>query len=334
MGEIQFNHKEALANAYGALQTLRAEGYAIPPLTMLEKRSGVRRSTFYTTHPDWIHFREVVKKELPIKQLAEAGAALEEKAEWVRRFGAVQERTTKIQEDIKSIKNSVDVILTRLADELHKYVLRSKETPRQSQARAELLKQNANFRQEVQRLKNEIAELMHATSLPADIRPLAKKEVITIDDGLSGVTVVDSDFPDRAVDVANSLDDFFAASHGAQIPAIVYLLCGNFASGKSRWISEHNPLVPGVNLYLDGTNHTAHTRRIFIKRIRKLSPACTIVCVRLFTTLDLCLKRNGNPSRDRTKKVLPDELLTRISNNFEEVSIDEDFDQILLVKNR
>jgi hypothetical protein len=163
---------------------------------------------------------------------------------------------------------------------------------------------------------------------------LAKKEVVTIYDDLSGDTCRDYDFHDRAVDVANSLDDFFAESHGARIPAVAYILCGNIASGKSKWIHDHGPSVPGVNLYLDGTNHTALIRRIFIKRIRKLAPACMLVCVRLLAEFDVCVKRNSNSYRARTKKRLPEELLRNVCNDFEEVSIEEDFDQIILVRNR
>lgn len=334
MGDIQFNHTEALSNAYAALHALRGEGHPTPAFTLLEKRSGVRRSTMYTSHQDWVCFREVVKQNLSIKHLIEAGVASEEKAAWVRRLESLDERVKKVQVDIQSVKRTLDEVFTRLASELHKYVLRAKETPQQANLRGETLKQNANLRQDVERLKSENTELRHASSMPTDIRVLAKKEVVTIDDDLSGDTCRDYDFHDGAVDVANSLDDFFAESHGARIPAVVYILCGNIASGKSKWIRDHMPYVPGVNLYLDGTNHTALIRRIFIKRIRKLAPACMLVCVRLFAELDVCLKRNSNSYRARTKKLLPEELLTNICNAFEEVSIDEDFDQIILVRNR
>lgn len=333
MGEVQFNHTEALNKAYAALHALRQEGYAIPPITALVKRSGVGRSTMYTNHPDWVRFLDVVKNNLPIKHLTEAGAASEERAEWVRRRESLEERIKKVKEEIQSVKNKVDVVFTRLTDELHKYVLRSKETPQQANLRADLLKKNANLNQELERIKSENAELRRTQSMPADIRALTKKEVVTIDDGLSGASPRDYDFHDRAVDVANSLDDFFAESHGARVPTVSYILCGNFASGKSKWVGDHVPLVPGVNLYLDGTNHTALIRKMFIKRIRKLAPTCMVFCVRLLAELDVCIKRNTSSHRERNKNVLPEELLTDIWNTFEEVSFDEGFDQIILVRN-
>jgi hypothetical protein len=332
MGDIQFNHEEALSMAYTALQTLRNEGYAVPPFTMLEKRSGVRRSTMYTPHPDWVRFREIVKNQLSIKHLVEAGVALEEKAEWIRRFEDLESRVKKAQAEVESYKELADRTFTRITAELHKHVVLAKETPSQSQARAEVLKQNAYMNQEVQRLKSEIAELRLMTSMPADVRPLAKKEVVMINEELSNISGSNSRLEELVVDAANGLDNFFASSHRAHVTTVVYILCGNFASGKSRWINEHSSVVPGVNLYLDGTNHTKLMRSILTKRIRRLNPDCTIVCVRLLTALDECLRRNTNANRVRTKNVLAEELIRQVGERFEEVSIDEDIDQLFLVR--
>jgi len=165
--------------------------------------------------------------------------------------------------------------------------------------------------------------------MPPDVRALAKKEVLVIYDEPLGDR--GDDLEDPVIDAANSLDDFFAAPHGARVPAIVYILCGNFASGKSRWIKEHSPLTPGVNLYVDGTNHTIRMRKLLLRRIKKLSSDCTVACVRVRATLEECLRRNDNPSRARANKSLPRELIKQLASRFEEISIEEGFDQILLV---
>jgi hypothetical protein len=328
MGDRQFNHREALSRAYAALYTLRQEGKPKPSLTEIAKRSGIQRSTMYTSHPDWKRFREVVRLGLSLKDVTQAGVELEEKAGWVLRIEALDRRLAKAEGDLQNYKFVADTVFTRLTGQLHKYVMLSKETPSQANRRAALLKENAEMKQEVQRLGNENAELRLQTAIPADLRPLAKKEVLVIYDKLPGEKHIDLEDP--VIEAINKLDDYFAAPHEAQVPAVVYIMCGNFASGKSRWIKEHSPLIPGVNLYIDGTNHTARMRKLLLKRVRKLSPSCTIACVRVRAVLDDCLKRNENPSRVRTKKSLPRELVVRVASEFEEISLDEGFDQILL----
>jgi len=52
MGELQFNHREALSRANGALSSLRKEGKLKPPLAEVARRAGIQRSTMYTDHPD------------------------------------------------------------------------------------------------------------------------------------------------------------------------------------------------------------------------------------------------------------------------------------------
>ena len=56
-----------------------------------------------------------------------------------------------------------------------------------------------------------------------------------------------------------------------------------------------------------------------------------MACVRVRATLEECLRRNDNPSRARANKSLPGELIKQVASRFEEISIEEGFDQILLV---
>jgi hypothetical protein len=328
MGDRQFNHEEALSRAYAALFTLRQEGKPKPPITEIARRSGVQRSTMYTDHPDWNQFREVVRLGLSLKGVTQAGVELEETATWVRRVEAVERRLAKAETDLQTYKLAADTVFTTLTAQLHKYVMLSKETPAQTNLRAALLKENSEIKHELARLRNENAELKLQTTWPADLRPLSKKEVLVIHDDLSAGKHVDME--DHVIEASNNLDDYFAPPHGAQVPTVVYIMCGNVASGKSRWIKEHKPLMPGINLYIDGTNHTARMRKLLLKRIRKLSPYCTIACVRVRAVLDDCLKHNENPARVRSKKSVPRELIIRVDSEFEEISIGEGFDQILL----
>lgn len=330
MGDKQFNHTEALSRAYAALYALRREGRHKPPLTEVAKRSGIQRSTMYTDHKDWEQFREITRLGLPLKDVTQAGVELvEEKAGWVLRLERLEHQLVKAEQGLQDIKVLLDSLFTKLTAQLHKYVLLSKETPHERDRRVALLKENAEIKQEIQRIRNENAELRLQTGLTTDIRPLTKKEVLIAYDNAAGDQLTDVE--DSIIDMINSLDDYFAVPHGAHVPAIVYILCGNFASGKSRWIKEHTPLVPGVNLYIDGTNHTTRMRKLLLKRIKKLNSACTVACVRVRATQKDCLKHNEDPSRVRAKKSLPGELIMRVASKFEEISIDEGFDQIIFV---
>src|SRR2546429_4040251 len=227
MGERQFNHWEALSHAYAALYILRKEGKLKPSLVEIAKRAGIQRSTMYTEHPDWEKFREIARLGLPLKDITEVGIELEEKTEWVRQSERLERRIEKAEQSVQDIKRVADSTFTRLVAQLHKYVMISKETPYQLNQRAALLKENAEVKQENERLKRENASLRLQTGMPADVRPLAKKEVLIIYDKSPGNHAVDLDDP--VIDATNSLDDFFAAPHLAQVPKIVYILCGNFA---------------------------------------------------------------------------------------------------------
>jgi hypothetical protein len=193
-----------------------------------------------------------------------------------------------------------------------------------------MLRENAEMKKDNQRLKDENAELRLNTSIPANLRPLAKKEVLSIYEEMPVEQITDSILEDFVIDASNCLDEYFVATHEARIPLIAYILCGNFASGKSRWIKEHLPLMPGVNLYLDGTNHTIRMRKLLLKRIKKLNSSCVVACVWIRTTLNDCLSRNENTARVRIKKSVPRELIKQVASNFEVISLDEGFDQILL----
>lgn len=113
-------------------------------------------------------------------------------------------------------------------------------------------------------------------------------------------------------------------------PNVVYVLCGNFASGKSSWIADHKPHNVGSVVYFDGTNHTQSIRRIILKYIRNLKSDCKIVCVRIFCDTKECLERNVNKSRIRLKTTIPSELIIRFDDKFEEVSVNEGFNEIVI----
>jgi len=130
------------------------------------------------------------------------------------------------------------------------------------------------------------------------------------------------------------LDHYFGNPHS---PKAVYVLCGNFASGKSTWISEHKPPFQESTtvVYFDGTNHTTVMRKWIMKHIRNLNKKhnvdCKIVCVRVFCDLNQCLERNSDIGRTRHKNTITEDLIKTFDKNFQQVDLKEGFDEIIIV---
>ena len=93
------------------------------------------------------------------------------------------------------------------------------------------------------------------------------------------------DIDKLAMESVNSLDEYFKQDESVKHhPKVVYVMCGNFASGKSAWIQSHRSDTAGHNLYIDGPNHKRYMRQLIITRVKWLKPDCRVVCVRIFSS--------------------------------------------------
>lgn len=112
----------------------------------------------------------------------------------------------------------------------------------------------------------------------------------------------------------------------------VYVLCGNFASGKLTWTRNHLPDTDGMHIYVIAPHHTRASRRHVLHHVRSHIPACRIVCVRIDVSLLVCLERNGERTRQNQQRMVPGEVIRHVDLRFEEVTIDEGFDAIECVR--
>ncbi len=326
----QLNHNEAVEAVYAAIAHLRLNGVKKISFTDVSSISGVSRATLYTDHDDWKEVRDVIKLNKITRRVKEAKAALGKKEVWERDLDSLQEQVELYENQIYEVKNMADAVYSQLLGQLHKYVLLSTETPAKLDRNANNLKELAELRQRVIILEKENSSLKALSGVSADIRVLSSKEVINVDKHSLDTELSYEVLMEDVFDIVNLLDDYFSQNHGARTPKVVHLMCGNYASGKSSWIKYHKPNVSGVNLYIDGTNHVKAIRKALIKRVRKLSDDCIIVCVRRVATLNDCINRNKLPERSKSNSSVNESLLNQVESEFDELTIDEGFDEIVV----
>lgn len=326
----QPNHKEAVDSAYMAIALLRAKGVIRPSVTLVAKQAGLSRAVVYSKHADWVEVRDVIINDKTSKRLRLAGASLSRDAHSQDRFERAVDAIESAEAEIKKIRERADSIYSMLLEQLHKYVALSKNAPKMNDDRAKLFKELANIKEMNARLATENSLLRAQSEVSADVRPLSRKEVLAVEEVTKRGVTRDADLNDFVIDAVNKLDDYFTAEQKQKVPSIVYVLCGNFASGKSTWVKNHECRIPGVNLYVDGVHHTATMRKLLIRRIKKLAPRCIVACVWIRTALDICLLRNELPERVKAKICVPSDLIKKVGSGFEKVGFDEGFDEIIV----
>lgn len=116
-------------------------------------------------------------------------------------------------------------------------------------------------------------------------------------------------------------------------PVKVYLMCGAQCSGKTTWIRNHKPTEPGAHIYFDAVLKLSSERAVFISKIGDICPDAKVVCVRVMASLETCLSRQrSRASNDPQAKLVPPNIIQANFESFEEVEMDELFDQIVIVR--
>lgn len=326
------NHEDKVNSVYQALAEFWISGVKEPNIKLLAQEAGIARSTLYTAHPDWHEIRSILCTGSPNERLK---SVLHELKSGKIEVDRLQVRYRKIVSDIKAckadidgIRNIGDMVYQQLIDQVHKYALLAKNSPNQRAEISKLLSELSSFTRTVEHLTSENKLLKAQKDLPVSIGILSHRKVINVI--MKSDLHCDSldDLFTRSLDRVNDIDDLFIGKHDSQVPRVVYVLCGNFLSGKSSWIKIHQPSVSGVNLYLDGLNHTKAIRTVIIKRIKKLSPGCRIVCVRLLTPMDICLERFKKVMADGKAFDLSEAWIYKVEDAFEEVDVYEGFSSI------
>ncbi len=324
--------EEKLIKAYSAIADLRSEQKPVT-IASVAKKSKLSRASFYSLDSDWQEVRNVIENNLPHSRIKPSVVTIIEAEPWEINLKKLETMVSNSKEELINMRKTAESVYKKLLSELHKYIILAKESPGKSESRGKYLKELAYYRELSKNLEARIKELEAEKILPVDIRPFVRKEVISV---LGEVNWQNApiDLIDLSLDAINRLDDYFTAEDARLLPSVVHIMCGNFASGKSSWIKLHKSIYPGVNIYIDGPHHTSTIRKSVIKRVKKLNPACRVICVRMMASFEKCMERNRSEIRKRVDAVVPENICKLLEKDFEEVSLEEGFDSVELAREK
>lgn len=320
-------HDEALELVYSVIASLRDSGKEKISVTEVAEISGVSRATIYSKNSDWVEVRDVIKNNKPSSHLKLASTRNYEQTKWQIEAQRLERELKTCQEKLDFISVHADNVFQKLLDELHKYMYLAKKTPEQIERETNTLIELKELKDRCEFYEVEIKRLKVDSGRNTNMVPFVKKEIIDVYSETQRSNIINLDLIDLTYDALLNLNKLFSKSYP---PNVVYVLCGNFASGKSSWIAGHKPQNAGSVVYFDGTNHTQSIRRMILKYIRNLNSDCKIVCVRVLCDTSECLERNTNESRARLNTTIPRELIVRFAEIFEEVTVKEGFDEIII----
>jgi hypothetical protein len=320
-------HDEALKLVYSVIASLRDSGKEKITITEVAEISEVSRATIYSKHPDWVEVRDIIKSNKPSSQIKLASTKNYEQTKWQIEAQRLENELRNCQEKLDFISGQADNVFQKLLDELHKYMYLSKKTPEQIERETNTLIELKELKDRCEFYEAEIKRLKVDSGHNTKMVPFVKKEIINVYTETQRANISNLDFIELTYEALLNFNSLFRKSYP---PNVVYVLCGNFASGKSSWILDHKPQNVGSVVYLDGTNHTQSIRRMILKYIRNLNSDCKVVCVRILCDTSECLERNINESRIRLNTTIPRDLITRFGEKFEEVSVNEGFNQIII----
>ncbi|KQL19077.1 6-phosphofructo-2-kinase domain-containing protein [Cytobacillus solani] len=320
-------HDEALKLVYSVIASLRESGKEKIAITEVAEISEVSRATIYSKHPDWVEVRDVIKNNKPSSRLKIASTKKYEETKWQIEAQRLENELRTCQETLDFISGQADNVFKKLLDELHKYMYLAKKTPERIEKETNSLIELNELKDRCEFYEAEINRLKIDSVRNANMVPFVKKEIIDVYSETQRSKITNLDLLELTYESLLNINKLFSKSYP---PKIVYVLCGNFASGKSSWIVDHKPQNEGSVVYFDGTNHSQLIRRMILKYIRNLNSDCKIVCVRILCDTKECLERNVSESRIRLKTTIPSDLIIRFAEKFEEVSINEGFNEIII----
>lgn len=320
-------HEEALELVYSVIASLRDSGKKKITITEVAKISGVNRSTINSKHFDWVEVRDVIQNNKPSSRLKLASTNKCEQTKWQIEAQRLESELKTCQEKLDFISEQADNVFKKLLDELHKYMYLARKTPEQTERETNTLLELKELKDRCEFYEAEIKKLKIDSNLNTKMVPFVKKEIIDVYSEIQRADLSKMDLLELTYEALLNFNKLFNKSYP---PNVVYVLCGNFASGKSSWIADHKPQNVGSIVYFDGTNHTQSIRRMILKYIRNLNSDCIIVCVRILCDTRECLEKNVNESRLRLKTTIPDDLIIRLGEKFEEVTVEEGFNEIII----
>ena len=121
------------------------------------------------------------------------------------------------------------------------------------------------------------------------------------------------------------------AEHGAQENIFVYFMSGLPNSGKTSWIRSYKPSISGVHIFFDAVFSEADKRGDMAYEVKDRCPKAKTICVYVRASLETCLERQLERQRTGDKHIRPD-IIQSAHDSFEPVTVDEPFDEIIIVR--
>lgn len=334
---IRLTHDEALDLVYREIARLRTSGGKKLTVTEVADLADVARSTMNSkVDPDWIEVRNVIFNNTTNQRLKLALSEFKEQSKWQVEASRFESELTSCQDILNELTLRVDSDFGKILGQLHKYMHSAGLVPSKMNNDTKRLQENQEFRRKNEFLEAENRNLKARYFPNNPLLPFIRKSVINVYPEDQRGNLQNLQLDDLTMNAKYALDEYF---EGDFPPEVVYILCGNFASGKSTWISEHKPPFKESTsaLYIDGTCHLKRLRKDTVNYVRHLSNKhkvnCKIICVRTLYNLEQCLSWNNDPNRIRTKAKISEELIKTMAKGFqqEEVVFDEGFNEIILV---
>lgn len=324
------SHSEAVAAALGEVERLRSSGIYVTP-SAVARGAHISRANLYE--------RQGARSEGWKRVITAIGVANEKP-------GGEQPRSKNASPDaeLKALKDRLgrlDAVLARLDTLANKtfrtlfdnYILfwkRDRDRGEEQAQLAALVEEVTANRRHVQELEA-TNRALSASREPRQANPkisqLSKKMIICPDSYLKDEKGVYSFSKHRANEAWQRAIIELDEQLRARVPSIIFVLAGPQGSGKSTWAAQHRPVVPGISLYFDATLPSSSDRSAIVVRARRVG--ARVVCVRFLTPLDQCLRNCAQ--RDAERKI-PDKIIRGVFETFEEITVDEGFDEIHLIR--
>ena len=312
---------DAVERAYSAIARLRQQGVTRPSVDAVAEVSGLARSSFYQKDDEWIEVRAVIRgKASPRVKLVELAVSDAQKA--TSRVSAITERVVELERDLESTNKFADEVYQRLIDQVQYYFARAEESPKKLERSRKQIDELKQARHDLQLAQAELIELRKERQPPNVVKHRALKKIVDLPSA--------RDIPKLFSALLDELEKLFPDDSSCKLISGVHVVCGYPKSGKSTWINKHEPITPGITLYIEGTNHTRAIRQFITSRLRKLTHQ-SISCVWIEPELDEVKKRCRAAYKGLAHVEIEEEI-AKTHEQMEAVDLSEDFDLIYPVK--
>lgn len=310
-----------LEKVFEAIAQLRAEGIDRLTISKVSRYSGVARATFYLDDDDWREVREVIAGK-PSSRVELVEVKIVEESEHLRELRVLTDRVASAEQEVQRLEEVATKVYQELIDEVQRWFHEASEKPKRHGQLASCTAALGEARDRIQDLITENQILRAASEDVGNLAALAIKKVINLDSEAGLADVVAS--------FLTQLSKTLPRGQVSEALVTAYIVCGLPHSGKSTWIKQHKPSLPGLHIYIDWLGHKTEYRRFVISHLREHAKA-KIVGVWVRADRATCQKRIDQ-KKSGVDAALSSRSLERVCDEFEEPSLYESYNEVLLVK--